>query len=639
MVLPEGELKLSGSKGGFSNFFKSKAFIILVLAALALAIGIPIGYICYLDYLNVPNFVSQDANYITVSKQEASPGDTLTYIISITNEGRKTVTDVLVTSDIPENTQLVSKDIEFLESAGDEKISFLIDSLEVGAKKRFSYDVRLENPLDNGTVITNNTLDITYKRNGGQETVNKKFETGLQTRVVSNIDFSESYYKITDENGEYIRMGDILNVVFFVKNSGNMVATDVKIKGIIPENTAYVEGSFTSEAAYMDVIDGQPVIRFERIDTNAKTFINYSVRVSSGLSDNTRVVFEPVIENGTSQAVLENQELTVRTFPQFSEFTLTGVDENGGDLLPNETIKYTVTFRNIGDGSAFNVFVENVIPENTTLLESSIDPSMFKWEARDKVFSVKVAELSPGEEFSYYYRVKVAGGLYYGTKVTNTSTLIYQEERLSSESVTHTVISNYTYNVVVMGDSQVANTQWVSHLNSLFEQNYFYGDFKFIKSGKGGETINMGYNRMISSGILGQSPYIFIINYGTNDADTSSGYYRIAPETFRYYLGAMIDTIKTNTGAMVVVMSTGAVNEKLNNAHSNSDLATFNNIAAQVCAQRGAVFVDVLNPMLQSGNPNQYLADGLHYNSAGDQLVAKVAFNAISAHLNKYGTR
>ncbi|MDZ7836839.1 MAG: GDSL-type esterase/lipase family protein [Actinomycetota bacterium] len=97
--------------------------------------------------------------------------------------------------------------------------------------------------------------------------------------------------------------------------------------------------------------------------------------------------------------------------------------------------------------------------------------------------------------------------------------------------------------------------------------------------------------------------------------------------------------MKTNTGAMVVVMSTGVANEKVNESHSNSDLATYNNLASQVAAQHGAVFVDVFNPMMQSGNPNQYLGDGLHYNSTGDQFVATITFNTIARHLNQYGTR
>ncbi|MGM0365290.1 MAG: GDSL-type esterase/lipase family protein [Actinomycetota bacterium] len=630
---------MAKNEGSSSNFLKSRTFIIVVLAALVLSIAIPVAYISYLDYLDVPNFVSAQSNYIVVSKDEASPGDTLTYIINLANEGRKEVTDVVVTTDIPEHTRLVSRDIDYLKSADDKTLSFLIGSLEVGQKKKLSFVVELDNPLDNETVISNNTLDITYRRSDSVEQINKKFETSLKTTVISSIDFSESYYKITGQNSEYLRMGDILNVVFFVKNSGNMLASDVTLLGIIPDNTAYVDGSFTSDSAYMDVVGGREAIRLDSVGPNEKIFINYSLEVSSGLGDNTRVVFEPAIEGGFGQTPLENKELMVRAFPQFDGFVLAGVDENGGDLLPNETIKYTVTFKNTGDGSAYDVFVENSIPENTTFIDSDIDPSLFRWEAPDRVFSVRAAELSPGEEFSYYYRVKVDGGLYYGTKVTNTSTLIYQEERLESESVTHSVVSNYSYNVAIMGDSQVSNTQWVGQLNSLFEQSYPYGSFNFIKSGRGGETVDMGYNRMLSSGILDQSPYIFIINYGTNDADTSSGYYRIAPETFRYYLGAMIDTIKTNTGAMVVVMSTGVVNEELKISHLNSDLTTYNNIASQICAERGAVFVDVFGPMLQSENPNQLLADGLHYNSSGDQLAARIAFNTISGQLNKHGVR
>lgn len=630
---------MAKTKDNPSSFFKSKAFIILILAALLLAIAIPVGYMYYLDYLNSPNFVSPESNFISVSADQASPGDQLTYTIRLANEGRKEANDIHVTTDLPEHTTLIDENTDYLEQIIGNQVKFLIDSLPVGQNIEFSYTVTIDNPLDNGTVISNNSFLVNYQRQGDQETVEKKFETDLKTTVTSNIDFSESYYKITDENGGYIRMGDTLNIVYFVKNSGNMVAENVKIKGIIPANTNLVEGSFSSDSAYMDQVDGETVIKLDKVETNAKMFINYSVQVASGLADNTKVLFEPTIENGTMQAVMENQEFTVRAFPQFTPLSLAGVDENGGDLLPNETVRYTVTFKNEGDGSAFNVFVENAIPDNTTLLDYSLEPSQFNWELQDKVFSVRIAELAPGEEFSYSYRVKVAGGLYYGTKITNTNTLIHQEERLSSQSVTHTIISNYGYNVVVMGDSQVANTNWAGHLNGIFEQKYFYGDFNFIKSGKGGETVLMGYNRMLSSGVLGQSPYIFILNYGTNDADTSSGYYRIAPETFRYYLGAMIDTIKTNTGALVVVMSTGPVNEGVNEAHTNSDLATYSNLAAQVAAQHGAVFVDVFNPMMQSGNPNQYLGDGLHYNSNGDQFVASIAFNTISRHLNQYGTR
>ncbi|MDZ7836836.1 MAG: hypothetical protein U5N58_02225 [Actinomycetota bacterium] len=234
------------SKENSSNFFKSTAFIIIIIVALILAIAIPVGYIFYLDYLNTPNFVSSSSNYITVSAQQASPGDELTYTINLANEGRKDVTDVHITTDMPQYTSISSQDIDYLEHVDRETISFMVGLIKVGQSRQLTYTVTVDNPLDHGTVIANNSFKITYRRQGEQEKIEKKFETSLETAVESNIDFAESYYKITDENGEYIRMGDNLNIVFFIKNSGNMIAEDVKIKGIIPDNTGYVEGSFTS---------------------------------------------------------------------------------------------------------------------------------------------------------------------------------------------------------------------------------------------------------------------------------------------------------------------------------------------------------------------------------------------------------
>ncbi len=619
------------------SFFKKKAFIALAAAAVLLAIGAVMGYRYYQEYLNVPNFVSAEANYMIVSKEEAKPGEVITYVINLANEGRREATDVLVRSKIPENTQLAEKELDFLKSADGENITFFIGSIGPGQKKKLSFSVVLDSPLDNGTIILNDGMQVSYKRSGTDETIAERFEARLATEVASSIDFSESYYQVTHKGSEYIRMGDTLDVTLCIKNSGDMVANGVNVKGIVPENTDYVQGSFYADSAYIHQEAGERIITLDVIEPQKEAFINFALKIGSGLSDRTEVLFGPGIENSFSQLLLEEQGFEVRAFPEFRDFTLAGVDENGGDLLSHDIIRYDVSFKNTGDGSAYDFFIENAIPAHTTFIDSSIDPSKTSWE--NGVFKVNVSELGPGEEFSYHYRVQVGGGLNFGAKVTNTSSLVYEGQRVDSAAVTHTVISNYSYNVVVMGDSQVARTQWAGHLNNMFVQRYPYGSFNFIRSGRGGETVVMGYNRMISSGILGQDPYIFIINYGTNDADMSSGYFRTAPDTFAYYLGAMIDTIKTNTGAMVVVMSTGVVDENIDKAHTNSSFSAINNVAAQVCAQRGAVFVDVFNPMMGSGSPGQFLSDGLHYNSAGDQLAARAAFNAISSHLNQYGTR
>jgi uncharacterized repeat protein (TIGR01451 family) len=624
------------SSSRLKRFFTNKIFITIIVFIVVLGALTPLLLKYYEDYLNNPNFEDPGINHISVSAAEASPGDEIRYEITIKNEGRKAVTDVFITSDIPEYSSLAEEEVEYLEDNRDGKIYFLIDRMEIGEEKILSYAVKIDKPLDDGTKIVNNSFNVDYKRELSEEVINKKFETDLCTTVTSKIDLSSSNYRITDENGEYLRMGDTIQAVFFIKNTGNMDAKEIRIENLIPENTTFIGDSFYSDSARLENKNGSIYFIIDEIPINKSIYINYALEVNQGLEDKTNLQFEPYITNGKKQFILEDQEWTVRSFPELSEFALYVTDENGGDVLTNDILKYSVTLVNSGDGSAHNLTIENPIPLNTGFIDTSLQSGQIFWNTGNASFGVNIPEIAPGESVTYYYRVRVNGGLSFGSKITNVVAMVMEEERMNSNSVTNTVITNFGYNVMVIGDSQVSRTNWVGHLQYLMEANYPYGDFGFLKYGVGGETIVMGHNRMLRNGYLGQSPYIFIINFGTNDAQGSGGSYRTAPETFRYYLSSMIDTVRTNTGALVVVMSTGPSTDE---GHPNSNLNLFNSIMAQVCAAKGAIYVDVFNPMLQTGNPGQFLSDGLHYNGSGDQLVANIAFNTIKRYLNAYGTR
>ncbi len=627
-----------GKEKRLVKFLKSKGFIAIIIAVVFLAAAVPLSYIYYNKWLDIPNFASPKYNFMTVSGNEAKPGEVLTYEISLKNSGRVPARNIYIETAIPQNTNFVEGDYKYLKDVEDSQVTFFIDSLGTGQEIKVSYQVETRSPLDNGTIISNGGFSLKYSRERFQDTITKYFEANLETEVKSQIDFTGSYYKITDRNGEYIRMGDMLNAVFFLKNKGDMVAREILLDNLIPQNTEFVNNSFDSNGdAYLDSIGDKVVVRIDELENDSDLLFRYSLKVKSGLEDKAAILFEPTIRASEEQEVFEEKEFLVRSFPDLVDFSFRSADENGGDLLPGEIVRYSVSFRNDGDGIADGLLLKNIIPANTSFIDGSFGGGSV--EQSGDTLNVSLPQLKPGEEYSCSYRVRLAGGLSYGTNLTAASTLIYGGEEIDSGSITRMVVSNYSYTVAVMGDSQVARTGWVGILNSMFEQRYVYGDFRFIKSGKGGETVVMGYNRMINSGILGQNPYLFIINYGTNDADISLGGYRTSPESFRYYLTAMVSTIKANTNAMVVVMSTGPQNEAHTHANVNSSLRTINTIAAQVCAQNGAVFVDVFNPMLQTGNPNQFLSDGLHYNGNGDHFVATVAFSTISRYLNRYGTK
>ncbi|MGM0366588.1 MAG: GDSL-type esterase/lipase family protein [Actinomycetota bacterium] len=625
-------------KSKFKKFIKTKTFIAIASVIVLLAIALPLAYMYYNQYLDIPNFASEDSNYMSASNNEAKPGDTLSYEITIKNEGRVPVSTILIETEIPQHTILVEKDYSYLKYTGEGIINFVIDSLEAGQKETVSYEVIIDSPLDSGTIISTEGFRIDYFRERFEEQETKYFTANLQTEVISQVNLSSSYYQIKDPGTEYLRMGDSLDISFFIENSGDMTARNLKVEGLLPQHTEYVNNSFTSNGdAYIENATDNPIVHIDKLQSNHSLSFKYTLEVKQDLEDNTKILFEPVMGASQTQKEFEIIELLVRAFPELVDFSFSAADENGGDLLANDTIRYTVSFKNAGDGKATNILLKNIIPANTTYLDGNFGQASL--EQSGSSLDATIPELKPGQQYSCSYRIKVSPGITHGTNLTATGTLIYDGKEIDSGSATFMAVANYSYNVAVMGDSQVSRTGWTSILNSMFEQRYPYGDFNFIKSGKGGETVVMGYNRMLSSGILGQNPYIFIINYGTNDADISSGTYRTSPEAFRHYLGTMISTIKSNTNAMVVVMSTGPKNESKTQEGANEALRTMNSITSQVCAQQGAVFVDLYNPIVQTGNPNQFLSDGLHYNSNGDKFVAGIAFNAISSRLNKYGTR
>lgn len=616
-----------------------KKIIISVVIFVFLAIAIPTSYYFYNQYMNIPNFNSPENNLVKVSKSKAQPGEELAYIITIKNEGRRPVTHVKIKTEIPENTIFINSDSEFSEETEKGKIYFLIDRLEVKEEKNITYTVEIESPLDANTIISNSTFEIEYRRYSSNQTIIKKFPINLKTIIESEPNFSKSSYKFIDVNEGYLRIGDEIKIVLNIKNTGNMNARNITIENIIPENTSYIAQSFVSNLAYLEMEREKYLIKINKLNVNEYAYINYSVRVKEGLQDQAKIIFSPYINSNLNNYTFVKGELTVRAFPDISNFSISSEDENGGDLLVGDTLNYTISITNSGDGNANNIKIVNIIPEYTSFISTTLDSSIFSWDQNKDRFTVSIPVLKPGQSLTYNYRVAV-NNAYFGTKIVNYAVASGDNfDEINSNSVANIVISNYSYNVAVLGDSQVEKTLWVSVLRQLMEQNYPYGDFNFYVSGKSGETITKGYERMISEGILGINPYIFIINYGTNDAFAPYGRLRTSLDRFSNTLSTMIDTIRNSTGAMIVVMSTAPSTEELHPYHTNVNLSSINNVAKQVCTQKSVVFVDVFNPMIQTGNPDQFLSDGLHYNDRGSQFVATIAFNTISKYLNKYGVR
>jgi lysophospholipase L1-like esterase len=119
-------------------------------------------------------------------------------------------------------------------------------------------------------------------------------------------------------------------------------------------------------------------------------------------------------------------------------------------------------------------------------------------------------------------------------------------------------------------------------------------------------------------------PTILIIAYGSNDVGISASY-------FSYSIDNIIAKAK-GQGATVFINTVGPMSNP-----GKASWPRYNDIIRQVANKHGIPVIDVTSPLSQ--NKGGYLYDGLHYSSAGAEVVAQTVFNNIVAYLNGLGGR
>lgn len=89
-----------------------------------------------------------------------------------------------------------------------------------------------------------------------------------------------------------------------------------------------------------------------------------------------------------------------------------------GDILPDETLTYTIEYENTGSGKAFNVFILNQLDEN--LDESTlVINNNGKFSSASRILMWEIGELEAGQKGSVSYSVKPIKGIEVGTVISN----------------------------------------------------------------------------------------------------------------------------------------------------------------------------------------------------------------------------
>ena len=264
----------------------------------------------------------------TVDKESVKIGDTLTYTISVKNNGDK-VAKAIIYDNVPEGTVLLNKDNN--EDENTKKLTWRV-TVEPGETENVEFTVRVK--AEKGT-IKNSAI------------VNGKTTNETETGII-NITGKKEVDKAE------AKVGDTLTYTITLTNNGNADGT-VTVTDEIPTGTRIKDENTTG---------------YNKA-TNTMTWSNVEVKANGGTATLT---LEVVVKDDTTDTVknvakIDNKEIPEK--PETKVANITGVKSvDKSNAKVGDTLIYTITLTNNGNGDG-TVTVTDPIPDGTRIKDEN----------------------------------------------------------------------------------------------------------------------------------------------------------------------------------------------------------------------------------------------------------------------------
>ena len=264
----------------------------------------------------------------TVDKESVKIGDTLTYTISVKNNGDK-VAKAIIYDNVPEGTVLLNKDNN--EDENTKKLTWRV-TVEPGKTENVEFTVRVK--AEKGT-IKNSAI------------VNGKTTEETETGIINITGKKEV-------NTSEAKVGDTLTYTITLTNSGNATGT-VTVTDEIPAGTTLVEESITNNG-----VESNGTITWTDVEVKAGDTVEVSFKVTINNDTKTSV---------RNTAVIDDNKPTEEVETKVANITGTKtVDKTEAKV--GDTLTYTIKLTNSGNGDG-KVTVTDEIPTGTRIKDEN----------------------------------------------------------------------------------------------------------------------------------------------------------------------------------------------------------------------------------------------------------------------------
>jgi uncharacterized repeat protein (TIGR01451 family) len=188
---------------------------------------------------------------------------------------------------------------------------------------------------------------------------------------------SREFNFISQSSNGAVNPGDSITYTVNYKNSGNTAVSNLVMLAPVPEKATL--SSIIGKSNGMELVKDK-VIEFKigNLNKNEGGKISYTVKIDDPLDNGIKIKNGPAIFkyeiNGKKLTynLADYFENTIKSSPDFKEFNIKMLDENGGDLNTGDKVIFTVSLKNSGNMNASGVKIVDAIPPKLDVIEESL---------------------------------------------------------------------------------------------------------------------------------------------------------------------------------------------------------------------------------------------------------------------------
>ena len=387
-----------------------------------------------LSVVSAPELEQTTKTVVDLNGGQVRPGDTLRYTITVDNSGNEIATNVLVTDQVSADlTNVQPLDGGTLSGS---TISWSLGSLAPGQQKTVRFEADVVTPLVNGTQISNQAVatatQIPLPGEPSDDPSTPAPDDPTVVTVTSAADLTTSEKTVQDVNGGVPQPGDQLVYTIRVINTGDAPArgtvvtdlVDLNLTTVVPlDGGAYNAATRTITWPGADVVPGTD--RVLRFNATLAFPMTGGTQVCNQGSVTSQDVSGTLLTDDPATAAADDPTcVTVESEPDLAPSTKTVTDLNGGQVVPGDVLRYTITVDNQGTQDATTVVVTDVVSTSLTAV-TPLDGGVY--DAASRTITWTVATAPAKGKVAVRFDAQVILPLDSGTQIANQGSIVSAE--------------------------------------------------------------------------------------------------------------------------------------------------------------------------------------------------------------------